>query len=179
MGKGAPYRQDAGKLPVCRALLPAREAGISSSLLWHFWKKSATQDAGEVYGINLIYSGNCMTLVDRGQFDNVRLMTGINPEGFAWQLNSGESFQAPEAVLVYSAEGLGGMSRNFHDLYRSHLIRGEYRDKKRPILINNWEATYFDFNEEKKKGKERNEQRINGSIGYLGERKGNKQGNLI
>ena len=111
--------------------------------------KTATEDAGEVYGINLIYSGNFLTLADRGQFDNVRLMTGINPEGFCWKLNPGESFQAPEAVLVYSAEGLNGMSHAFHDLYRSHLIRGEYRDKKRPILINNWEATYFDFNTEK------------------------------
>ena len=111
--------------------------------------KNATDDAGDVYGINLIYSGNFLTLADRGQFDNVRLMTGINPEGFCWKLNPGESFQAPEAVLVYSAEGLNGMSHAFHDLYREHLIRGEYRDKKRPILINNWEATYFDFNTEK------------------------------
>lgn len=111
--------------------------------------KTATEDVGEVYGINLIYSGNFLTLADRGQFDNVRLMTGINPEGFCWKLNPGESFQAPEAVLVYSTEGLNGMSHAFHDLYRSHLIRGEYRDKKRPILINNWEATYFDFNTEK------------------------------
>ncbi len=111
--------------------------------------KTATEDAGDVYGINLIYSGNFLTLADRGQFDTVRLMTGINPEGFCWKLNPGESFQTPEAVLVYSSEGLNGMSHAFHDLYRNHLIRGEYRDKKRPILINNWEATYFDFNTEK------------------------------
>ncbi len=111
--------------------------------------KTATEDMGDVYGINLIYSGNFLTLVDRGQFDTVRLMTGINPEGFCWKLNPGESFQTPEAVLVYSAEGLNGMSHAFHDLYRTHLIRGEYRDKKRPILINNWEATYFDFTTEK------------------------------
>ncbi len=111
--------------------------------------KTATEDAGDVYGINLVYSGNFLTLADRGQFDTVRVMTGINPEGFCWKLNPGESFQAPEAVMVYSAEGLNGMSHAFHDLYRQHLIRGEYRDKKRPILINNWEATYFDFNTEK------------------------------
>ena len=111
--------------------------------------KTATEDVGDVYGINLIYSGNFLTLADRGQFDTVRLMTGINPEGFCWKLNPGECFQAPEAVLVYSAEGLNGMSHAFHDLYRNHLIRGEYRDKKRPILINNWEATYFDFTTEK------------------------------
>ncbi len=111
--------------------------------------KNATEDTGDVYGINLIYSGNFLTLAERGQFDNVRLMTGINPEGFCWKLDPGESFQTPEAVLVYSAEGLNGMSHAFHDLYRQHLIRGEYRDQKRPILINNWEATYFDFNTEK------------------------------
>ncbi len=111
--------------------------------------KNATEDTGDVYGINLIYSGNFLTLAERGQFDSVRLMTGINPEGFCWKLDPGESFQTPEAVLVYSAEGLNGMSHAFHDLYRQHLIRGEYRDKKRPILINNWEATYFDFNTEK------------------------------
>lgn len=125
------------------------ESGHQQQPFMALLEKTATQDTGEVYGINLLYSGNFLTLADRGQFDNVRLMTGINPEGFSWRLNPGESFQAPEAVLVYSAEGLGGMSRAFHDLYREHLIRGEYRDKKRPILINNWEATYFDFDTEK------------------------------
>lgn len=112
-------------------------------------EKNATEDRGEVIGINLIYSGNCITLADRNQFDSIRLMSGINPQGFSYILNPGESFQTPEAVLVYSSEGIGGMSRTFHDLYRNHLIRGEYRDKKRPILINNWEATYFDFNTDK------------------------------
>lgn len=125
------------------------ESGHQQQPFMALLERTATQDAGEVYGINLIYSGNFLTLADKGQFDNVRLMTGINPEGFAWRLLPGESFQAPEAVLVYSAEGIGGMSRCFHDLYRRHLIRGEYRNKKRPILINNWEATYFDFNTDK------------------------------
>ncbi len=112
-------------------------------------EKTATEDSGEVYGINLVYSGNFLTLADRNQFDTVRVMTGINPEGFCWKLNPGESFQSPEAVLVYSAEGLSGMTHAFHDLYRQHLIRGQYRDRTRPILINNWEATYFNFNTEK------------------------------
>lgn len=125
------------------------ESGHQQQPFMALLEKSATYDSGEVYGINLIYSGNFLTLADKGQFDNVRLMTGINPEGFSWNLLPGESFQAPEAVLVYSAEGLGGMSRCFHDLYRRHLIRGEYRDRKRPILINNWEATYFDFDTDK------------------------------
>ena len=125
------------------------ESGHQQQPFMALLSHSTTQDVGDIYGMHLIYSGNCMTLADKGQFDNIRLMTGINPAGFSWKLNPGEEFQAPEAVLVYSKEGIGGMSRVFHDLYRQHLIRGEYRDKKRPILINNWEATYFDFNTEK------------------------------
>ncbi len=111
--------------------------------------KHTTQDVGEVYGFNLVYSGNHIATVEMSQFENVRAVMGINPYNFKWKLEVGSSFQAPEVVLVYSDEGIGGMSRNFHDLYRKHLIRGEYKDKKRPILINNWEATYFDFDTDK------------------------------
>ena len=74
---------------------------------------------------------------------------GINPENFSWTLEKDATFTCPEVVMVYSDAGLGKMTRTFHDLYRNHLIRGEYRDKKRPILINNWEATYFNFNTDK------------------------------
>lgn len=77
------------------------------------------------------------------------MMIGINPFGFSWCLKPGQEFQTPEAVVVYSAEGLNGMSQSLHRLYRYRLARGEWRDKVRPILINNWEATYFDFDEEK------------------------------
>ncbi len=126
--------------------------GISSAQQHPFTcllEKKVDYDNGEVYGQDLVYSGNYRTLIDRSQFDSIRLMTGINPEDFCWILKDGEEFDTPEAILVYSNEGLGGMSRTFHDLYRQHLIRSPYRDKKRPILINNWEATYFDFNEKK------------------------------
>ena len=75
-------------------------------------------------------------------------MIGIHPEEFSWTLRPGEFFDTPEAVLVYSDEGLGGMSRAFHSLYRKRLARGYWRDKERPVLLNNWEATYFHFNEE-------------------------------
>ncbi len=125
------------------------EGGHQEHAFTALLEKNADQNKGEVYGMDLIYSGNFRTLQERNQFDNIRMMTGINPEDFKWELTSGAAFQTPEAVLVYSGEGLGGMSRCFHDLYRNHLIRGFYRDKKRPILINNWEATYFDFNTEK------------------------------
>ncbi|MFT4144474.1 MAG: alpha-galactosidase [Mobilitalea sp.] len=111
--------------------------------------KNTTQDAGEVYGFNLVYSGNFIASVEMSQFDNIRAIIGIHPYDFKWKLESGDSFQTPEVVLTYSEDGIGGMSRNFHDLYRNHLIRGEYKDKKRPILINNWEATYFNFDTEK------------------------------
>ena len=114
------------------------------------WKeKNATEDAGEVYAMHFVYSGNFLAQIEKNQFDNLRIMMGIHPENFCWKLEPGDSFVAPEVVLTYSAAGMGQMSRNFHDLYRNHLIRGKYRDTKRPILINNWEATYFDFNEEK------------------------------
>ena len=110
---------------------------------------NADQDMGEVYGFSFVYSGNFLAETSMSQFDTVRAMVGINPEDFCWKLEQGEEFQAPEVVMVHSCEGIGMMSRNFHDLFRNHLIRGEYKDKKRPILINNWEATYFDFNTEK------------------------------
>lgn len=111
--------------------------------------KNTTQTMGDVYGFHLVYSGNFRMLAEVNQFESVRVMGGIEPEGFRWVLSPGESFQSPEMICVYSAQGLGGMSRTFHDLYRNHLIRSPYKDKKRPILINNWEATYFDFDEQK------------------------------
>ena len=109
----------------------------------------ANEDSGEVYGFNLVYSGNFMAQVEVTQFNMLRATIGINPVDFTWRLKEGETFTSPEVVLVYSSDGIGGMTRTYHDLYRKHLIRGEYKDKKRPILINNWEATYFDFDTEK------------------------------
>lgn len=108
-----------------------------------------TQTKGEVYGMHFVYSGNFEAQCGMDQFDSVRAVMGINPYHFSWKLENGESFQAPEVVLVYSDEGLGRMTRSLHDLYRNHLIRSPYKDHKRPVLINNWEATYFDFNTEK------------------------------
>jgi len=108
-----------------------------------------TQESGEVYGLNLLYSGNFASFVEKDPGGGLRVSTGIHPEEFSWNLAPGEVFRSPEAVMTYSSCGLGKMSRNFHDLFRNHLIRGPYKDKKRPILINNWEATYFDFDTEK------------------------------
>ncbi|GKX67511.1 alpha-galactosidase [Inconstantimicrobium mannanitabidum] len=111
--------------------------------------KDANDDYGNVYGFNFVYSGNFIAEVEGCQFDTTRVVMGINPCDFSWLLGANEEFVAPEVVMVYSNEGIGKMTRTFHDLYRNHLIRGKYKDKKRPILINNWEATYFDFNTEK------------------------------
>jgi len=112
-------------------------------------RKDASEHAGEVYGFNLVYSGNFIANVEVDQYDTTRVIMGINPFDFSWLLEPGEAFQTPEAVMVYSDEGLGGMSRIYHRLYRSRLCRGEYRDKERPVLVNNWEGTYFDFTADK------------------------------
>ena len=109
----------------------------------------AGQEQGEVYGFHFVYSGNFLAQVEKNQFDSLRVQMGIHPKNFRFELKPGEVFAAPEVIMVYSDRGLGGMTRNLHDLYREHLIRSPYRDRKRPILINNWEATYFDFNTEK------------------------------
>ena len=112
-------------------------------------ESDANQDHGAVYGMNLIYSGNFTAQVHQNQFESIRMTMGIHPDGFRYLLEPGEFFQTPEVVIVYSGEGIGKMSREFHDLYRNHLIRSSYKDKKRPILINNWEATYFNFDTDK------------------------------
>ena len=109
----------------------------------------ADWDSGRVYGINFIYSGNFVADVQKNQFNNLRAVMGINPENFTWKLESGCDFYTPQAVLVYSDSGLNGMSHTFHDLYREHLIRSPYKKSPRPILINNWEATYFNFDTDK------------------------------
>ncbi|MEF2965302.1 alpha-galactosidase [Paenibacillus sp. M1] len=112
-------------------------------------RPDANERQGEVYGFSLVYSGNFIAEAEVEQFGTTRLQIGLNPFGFNWRLEPGDSFQTPEAVMVYSGEGLGGMSRTFHRLYRTRLCRGSHRDRVRPILVNNWEATYFDFNADK------------------------------
>ena len=107
------------------------------------------EDQGEVLGFSLVYSGNFLAQAEVDTWDTTRITLGINPFGFDWKLEPGQGFQTPEAVAVYSHQGMGAMSRTFHTLYRSRLARGEWRDRPRPILINNWEATYFNFDEDK------------------------------
>ena len=110
-------------------------------------RKNTTETEGEVYGFSLVYSGNFLAQAEVDCYNVTRVLMGIHPFEFQWTLNQGESFQTPEAVMVYSDTGLNGMSQAYHSLYRNHLVRGFWKDKVRPILINNWEATYFDFTE--------------------------------
>ena len=112
-------------------------------------REETTEGNGEVYGFSLVYSGNFLAQADVDTYDTTRVTMGIHPDTFSWNLKPGETFQTPEAVMVYSDHGLNGMSQAYHTLYRSRLARGFWRDRERPVLINNWEATYFDFDEDK------------------------------
>ena len=111
--------------------------------------KTATEDQGNCYGFCLVYSGNFVGAAQKDSKDQVRVQMGINGEGFRFTVKSGESFMTPQVVMSYSADGLGTLSRQYHDIIRENLCRGRYKFEKRPVLINNWEATYFDFNKDR------------------------------
>ena len=112
-------------------------------------EKSATEFSGEVWAVSLVYSGSFEALSYVNNTENSRLSIGMNPDVFTWKLEPGETFVSPEAAMVYSPDGLNGMSHAFHRLYSENLMRSKWFERDRPILINNWEATYFNFNEEK------------------------------
>ncbi|MDR0784791.1 MAG: alpha-galactosidase [Treponema sp.] len=114
-----------------------------------FRRPETTERYGEAFGISLLYSGNFIACAEIDCWDIVRIRVGINPETFSWSLENSGSFDAPEAVLGWSRNGLNGLSRVFHRLFRTRLERGVWRDRERPVLLNNWEGTYFNFNEEK------------------------------
>ncbi|WP_159886758.1 alpha-galactosidase [Paenibacillus puerhi] len=111
--------------------------------------KDADEEHGETYGFSLVYSGGFQAQAEVDPYGTTRVVMGIQSFDFEWLLQRGERFQAPEAVLVYSSEGIGAMSRTYHRLYRTRLCRGVHRDRTRPVLVNNWEATYFDFTADK------------------------------
>lgn len=126
--------------------------GVSSSLHNPFIalkERDANEHRGIVYGFSLVYSGNFLAGVEVDHYDMARVLMGINPFDFSWKLEEKESFQTPEVVMVFSDEGLNGMSQTYHELYVNRLVRGKWRQSERPILINNWEATYFNFTESK------------------------------
>jgi alpha-galactosidase len=110
-------------------------------------RRGAGEDHGEVYGFNLVYSGNHYTAVELSHREQVRVMSGINPVGFEWTLGPGERFETPEAVLSYSSDGFNGLSANMSAFVSEHIVRGEWADRPRPVLLNSWEAATFDFTE--------------------------------
>ena len=144
-------------------------------------RPTADEFQGEVIGFSLIYSGNFLAQAEVDTHDTTRVLLGINPEWFDWKLEPGEGFQTPEAVMVYTDRGMNDMSQTFHRLFQKRLARGYWRDRERPILINNWEATYFDFTEERiveiaKKAKEQGIELFVLDDGWFGKRTSERAG---
>lgn len=112
-------------------------------------EENTGETSGSCWGFSFLYSGEFLMEAERDQSGQVRLVCGIHPDNFAWNLAPGESFETPEAMMAYSGEGFGKLSRCFHKAVREHVCRGEWKNKRRPVLINNWEATYFNFTGDK------------------------------
>lgn len=153
-------------------------AGISSSRANPFVmlsRKHTTEDFGECWGINLIYSGNHYEAAEVSGFGKTRLVAGMNPQSFSWRLLPGEFFSAPEAVVAFSHQGFNGMSQCMHRFVREHIVRGTWKRKARPVLLNSWEAAYFNINERRllnlaRAGKEAGIELFVMDDGWFGER---------
>ena len=136
-------------LPAGKYTVESR-AGASSSRCNPFFivhSADATEEAGRCWGFNLVYSGNHYAAVEVGPFGKTRIVQGIQPQGFRWHLEPGETFETPEAVMSYAADGFAGLSRNMHFFVREHIVRGRWKHKTRPVLLNSWEACYFNISE--------------------------------
>ena len=136
----------------CGVLVNESTVGASSNKhnpAFALVEQGADYTRGSVYGFNLIYSGNHYSAAERSSFDTARVMTGINPHCFLWRLKGGESFVTPQAVMTYSHQGTNGMMANMHAFVNEHIVRGEHKNADRPIVLNNWEATFFNFNRSK------------------------------
>ncbi|MBR5897672.1 MAG: alpha-galactosidase, partial [Lachnospiraceae bacterium] len=133
-----------------QTLVNSTTTGVSSNRSNPFMmltESDATEEAGDCYGFNLVYSGNHMEIVNVGGFYKTRFLSGINPVGFEWNLKAGESFETPEAVMTFSPAGYRGLSLNMQHFVKRHIVRGNFKDKERPILLNSWEAAYFNISE--------------------------------
>ncbi|MCC5895632.1 MAG: alpha-galactosidase [Alkalibacterium sp.] len=108
-----------------------------------------TEHTGDVYGFHFVYSGEFLANCEVNEYNQTRVQMGISPEHFKWELNPAETFSSPEVVMSYTDNGLNQFSQDLHSFYQTHLIRGKYQFEERPVLLNNWEGTYFDFTEEK------------------------------
>ncbi len=112
-------------------------------------ERNADSERGRAYGFNLIYSGNHYSAVELCPMGTVRVMSGINPHCFLWKLKSGEKFTTPQAVMSFGREGINSLSRNMHAFVNEHIVRGVHKYADRPVVLNNWEATFFNFNSRK------------------------------
>jgi alpha-galactosidase len=139
-------------------------------------KRPGTDDfAGEALGLSFVYSGNFLAQAECDTFGRLRLLMGINPDRFTWLLKQGESFETPEVVIARTDEGLNDLSQTYHKLYNNNLVRGKWKNTERPILINNWEATFMNFDEERileiaRKAKEAGVELFVLDDGWFGER---------
>ena len=143
--------------------------------------RATTEEGGSCYGMSLLYSGNFGCEIEKDQFSQTRASIGIQSEMFDYPLEAGETFHAPEVAYIYTDEGLAELSQKYHRLLRYHVCRGKYRDIRRPVLINNWEATYFDFTGEKiiqiaKQAAELGVEMIVLDDGWFGNRKDDSRG---
>ena len=136
----------------CGVLVNESTVGASSNRhnpAFALLERGADESRGKAYGFNLVYSGNHYSAVERSTFDTARAMMGINPHCFLWKLSQGEKFVTPQAVMTYSGTGLNAMMENMHAFVNNHIVRGEHKSADRPIVLNNWEATFFNFNRRK------------------------------
>ena len=130
---------------------------------------------GEAIGISLVYSGNFLAKAEGDTFGRLRILMGINPDRFSWVLDAAESFETPEALIAYTGSGLNDLSQSYHELYNNNLVRGKWKNTPRPVLINNWEATFMNFDEDKilsiaKKAKEAGVELFVLDDGWFGDR---------
>ncbi|WP_331036147.1 alpha-galactosidase [Lactovum miscens] len=111
--------------------------------------KQTTESTGDCYGFNLVYSGNWKATAEKSALGLTRITLGLGDENFRWKIKAGESFEAPEGIMTFSSQGFSQLSHNFHDIIRENLCQSKFSQMSRPVIINNWEATYFDFTGEK------------------------------
>ncbi len=146
---GREMNRHTAALPVGKLVLESR-TGCSSNRVNPFFmvhSPDANEASGSVYGFNLIYSGNHYAAAEVNAYGKTRIVSGIQPEGFRWLLEKDGRFETPEAVMTYSENGFTGQSQNMHRFVRSHIVRGVWRDRPRPVLLNSWEACYFNISE--------------------------------
>lgn len=137
-------------LPAGKYVIESR-AGCSSSRANPFFmvhSPNTDEMRGDCYGFNLIYSGNHYSAVEVNAFGKTRIVTGIQPQGFRFILAQSESLEAPEAVMTFSKDGFNGQSVNMHKFIREHILRSKWKNKLRPVLLNSWEANYFNISEQ-------------------------------